>query len=148
MKLPNAPVPSEGFLVTHFLTVSDQARAREFYAGVLGGKVLAPENPCIIKLANSWIILNSGGGPTPDKPDVTLEPPHDPTRVSSFLNLRVADIRARYDEWKAKGAEFITEPLDNHGRETRCYMRDPDGYIIEVGESSQKMIELFRRYET
>ena len=148
MKLPNAPVPSEGFLVTHFLTVSDQARAREFYAGVLGGKVLAPENPCIIKLANSWIILNSGGGPTPDKPDVTLEPPRDPTRVSSFLNLRVADIRARYDEWKAKGAQFITEPLDNRGWETRCYMRDPDGYIIEVGESSQKMIELLRRYET
>jgi predicted enzyme related to lactoylglutathione lyase len=148
MKLPNAPVPSEGFLVTHFLTVSDQARAREFYAGVLGGKVLAPENPCIIKLANSWIILNSGGGPTPDKPDVTLEPPRDPTRVSSFLNLRVADIRARYDEWEAKGAEFITEPLDNHGWETRCYMRDPDGYIIEVGEPSQKMIERLRRYET
>ena len=148
MKLPNAPVPSQGFLVTHFLTVSDQARAREFYAGVLGGKVLAPENPCIIKLANSWIILNSGGGPTPDKPDVTLEPPRDPTRVSSFLNLRVADIRARYDEWEAKGAEFITEPLDNHGWETRCYMRDPDGYIIEVGESSQKMIELLRRYRT
>ena len=135
----HAPVPSKGFLVTHFLTVSDQARAREFYAGALGGKVLAPQNPCIIKLANSWIILNSGGGPTPDKPDVTLEPPRDPTRVSSFLNLRVADIRSRYDEWKAKGAEFITEPLDNHGRETRCYMRDPDGYIIEVGESSQKM---------
>jgi predicted enzyme related to lactoylglutathione lyase len=148
MKLPNAPVPSQGFLVTHFLTVSDQARAREFYAGVLGGKVLAPENPCIIKLANSWIILNSGGGPTPDKPDVTLEPPRDPTRVSSFLNLRVADIRARYDEWEAKGAEFITEPLDNHGWETRCYMRDPDGYIIEVGEPSQKMIELLRRYRT
>ena len=148
MKLPNAPVPSQGFLVTHFLTVSDQARAREFYAGVLGGEVLAPENPCIIKLANSWIILNSGGGPTPDKPDVTLEPPRDPTRVSSFLNLRVADIRARYDEWRAKGAEFITEPLDNQGWETRCYMRDPDGYIIEVGEPSQKMIELLRRYET
>ena len=147
MNLPNAPVPSEGFLVTHFLTVSDQARAREFYAGVLGGKVLAPENPCIIKLANSWIILNSGGGPTPDKPDVTLEPPKDPTRVSSFLNLRVADIRARYAEWEAKGAEFITEPLDNRGWETRCYMRDPDGYIIEVGQSSQKMIDLFRRHE-
>jgi catechol 2,3-dioxygenase-like lactoylglutathione lyase family enzyme len=128
--------------------VSDQARAREFYARVLGGKVLAPENPCIIRLANSWIILNSGGGPTPDKPDVTLEPPRDRTRVSSFLNLRVADIRARYTEWKAKGAEFITEPLDNHGWETRCYMRDPDGYIIEVGEPSQKMIELLRRYET
>jgi len=59
--------------------------------------------------------------------------------VSSFLNLRVADIRARYDEWAAKGAQFITEPLDNQGRETRCYMRDPDGYIIEVGESIARL---------
>ena len=146
MDLPTAPVPSEGFLVTHFLTVSDQARSRRFYADILGGQVLAPENPCIIKLANSWIILNSGGGPTPDKPDVTLEPPRDPTRVSSFLNLRVANVEACYAEWKAKGAEFITRPLDNHGWETRCYMRDPDGYIIEVGQPSPKMVELFKSH--
>ena len=146
MNSPNTPVPSEGFLVTHFLTVSDQVKSREFYAGILGGQVLTPESPCIIKLANSWIILNNGGGPTPDKPDVTLEPPQDSTRVNSFLNLRVADVQARYAEWKAKGAEFITEPLDNHGWETRCYMRDPDGYIIEVGQPSQKMIALFQSY--
>jgi catechol 2,3-dioxygenase-like lactoylglutathione lyase family enzyme len=143
MNLPDAPVPSEGFLVTHFLTVSDQAKSREFYAGVLGGRVLAPENPCIIKLANSWIVLNSGGGPTPDKPDVTLEPPQDQHRVNSFLNLQVADIKSCHADWKAKGAEFITEPLDNHGWETRCYMRDPDSYLIEVGEPSEKMIALF-----
>ncbi len=148
MHLPNAPVPSEGFLVTHFLTVSDQVRSRDFYADFLGGQVLTPGSPCIIKLANSWIVLNSGGGPTPDKPDVTLEPPQSSTRVNSFLNLRVADVQARYTEWKAKGAEFITEPLDNHGWETRCYMRDPDGYIIEVGQASQKMVELFESYAT
>jgi hypothetical protein len=67
MDLPDAPVPEEGFLVTHFLTVEDQARSRAFYA----------------------------------------------------------------------------EVLDNHGWETRCYMRDPDGYIIEVGQPSEKMIALF-----
>lgn len=143
MNLPDAPVPQEGFFVTHFLTVKDQIRSREFYAGVLGGKVVAPENPCIIKLANSWIILNAGGGPTPDKPGVILEPPQDPSRVSSFLNLRVANARECYDRWKAKGARFLTEPLDNHGWETRCYMQDPDGYIIEVGQPAQKMIDLF-----
>lgn len=147
MNLPEAPVPSDGFVVTHFLTVHDQIKSRAFYAGVLGGKVLAPESPCIIKLANSWIILNGGGGPTPDKPDVTLEPPRDPTRVNSFLNLRVADIQACYAEWKEKGANFVSEPMDNHGWETRCYMRDPDGYIIEVGEPSQKMLEIFRSYQ-
>ena len=144
MNVSNAPIPKEGFFVTHFITVKDQMRSREFYSGILGGKVVTPENPCIIKLANSWIILNAGGGPTPDKPDIILEPPQNPNIVSSFLNLRVADIQACYDEWKEKGANFLTEPLDNHGWETRCYMRDPDGYIIEVGQSSQKMIDLFK----
>ena len=64
-------------------------------------------------------------------------------RGSSFLNLRVADIKTCYQQWKNMGAQFITEPLDNHGWEMRCYMRDPDGYIIEVGQSSRKMIDMF-----
>jgi len=146
MSLPDAPIPQEGFFVTHFMTVENQVKSREFYAGVLGGKVVAPENPCIIKLANSWIFLNAGGGPTPDKPEVFLEPPQTPNKVSSFLNLRVADVQSCYQQWRARGAHFLTEPLDNRGWETRCYMRDPDGYIIEVGQSSQKMIDLFHSY--
>lgn len=146
MNLPDAPIAQEGFFVTHFLAVKDQANSSEFYVRVLGGKVVQPENPCYIKLANSWIILNSGGGPTPDKPEVFLEPPRDLNTVNSFLNLRVADIWACYRQWKAKGAEFLTEPLDNQGEELRCYMRDPDGYIIEVGQYSQKSIEHFNEY--
>src|SRR5438874_13300731 len=80
-----------------------------------------------------WMILNVGGGPTPDKPTVTLSVP-DPNHINSFLNFRVADIQACYELWKGRGAEFITEPMDKYG-ETRCYIRDPDGYIIEVGQS-------------
>ncbi len=143
MNLPDAPIAEEGFFVTHFLTVADQAKSRDFYVRILGGKVIREKDPCYIKLANSWIILNSGGGPTPDKPDVLLETPRNLKKVSSFLNLRVADIRACYSQWKAKGAEFLTEPLDNHGHEFRCYMRDPDSYLIEVGEYSQQTIAHF-----
>ena len=55
--------------------------------------------------------------------------------TSIFLNLRVADIQACYQEWKAKGAEFVTPPIDR-GAEIRCYLRDPDGYLIEVGQST------------
>jgi len=88
--------------------------------------LIRPENPCYIKLANTWIILNTGGGPTPDKPEVILETPSDLNRVNSFLNLRVADIWACYKEWGSKGAFFLTEPLLNpDGWEWRCYMRDP-----------------------
>jgi catechol 2,3-dioxygenase-like lactoylglutathione lyase family enzyme len=146
MNLPYAPIAQEGFFVTHFLTVKDQAKSREFYVRVLGGTVVKLENPCYIKLSNSWIILNSGGGPTPDKPEVFLEAPEDLNTVSSFLNLRVADIWACYSQWKAKGAPFLTEPLDNHGWELRCYMRDPDGYLIEVGQYSQQSIDHFNEY--
>lgn len=146
MNLPDAPIAQEGFFVTHFLTVKDQAKSSEFYVKVLGGKVVKRENPTYVKLSNSWLILNSGGGPTPDKPEVILETPQDLNRFSSFLNLRVADIWACYSDWKAKGAQFLTEPLDNHGSELRCYMRDPDGYIIEVGQYSQRSIDRFHQY--
>jgi hypothetical protein len=90
--------------------------------------------PAIVQLANTWVIINVGGGPTDDKPTVTLASPRDPDLVDSFLNLRVADIRASYDGWRARGAEFLTEPKE-HEREFRCYIRDPDNYLIEVGQS-------------
>jgi len=129
------PAPDEGILVTLFLTVRDVARSRDFYSRVLGGTVALAEDPCIVRLANSWIIMNPGGGPTPDKPGITVADYEPGDTTSIFLNLRVADIRARYEEWTSKGAQFLTPPLDR-GSEIRCYLRDPDGYLIEVGQST------------
>jgi len=147
MDLPNAPVAHEGFYAAHFLTVRDQEKSRDFYVRILGGKLIKPADPCYIKLANIWIILNCGGGPTPDKPEVILETPPDLNKVSSFLNLRVADIWACYKEWGDKGATFLTEPWTNpDGWEWRCYMRDPDGYIIEVGQYTQTAIDWFNSH--
>ena len=132
---PDLPVPAEGLLATLFITVREVARSRDFYSRVLGGTVVLEENPCMVKLANSWIIMNPGGPPTPDKPGISMVDYQPGDTASIFLNLRVADIQARYEEWKAKGAEFVTAPIDR-GAETRCYMRDPDGYLIEVGQST------------
>ncbi|HXN19818.1 MAG TPA: VOC family protein [Candidatus Binatus sp.] len=146
MNLPDAPIAHQGFFVTHFFTVRDQEKSKDFYVRILGGKVIKPENPCYIKLGNFWIILNSGGGPTRDKPEVILETPTDRNRLSSFLDLRLADIWACYRDWRAKGAVFLTEPLDNHGWEWPCYMRDPDRYIIEVGQYTPASIERFKSY--
>jgi Glyoxalase/Bleomycin resistance protein/Dioxygenase superfamily len=115
----NLPAPAEGFLMTQFITVRNVARARAFYSEV----------------PNSWLIMNPGGGPTPDKPDISVVNYEPGNTVSSFMNLRVADIQACYEEWSSKGAEFVTPPIDR-GAEIRCYMRDPDGYMIEVGQST------------
>jgi catechol 2,3-dioxygenase-like lactoylglutathione lyase family enzyme len=138
------PAPDQGLLVTLFLTVRDVARSRRFYSEVLGGEVVLAENPCTVRLANSWIIMNPGGGPTPDKPDVTLVAPDDPRTTSTFMNLRVADINACYAEWTAKGAEFLTPPIDREA-EIRCYIRDPDGYLIEVGQATGILHGVFAR---
>jgi lactoylglutathione lyase len=135
MSQADFPAPQTGFVLTHFLVVADQDRSREFYRSVFGAQVVLARDPVIMKLANSWLILNVGGGPTDDKPTVTLTTPPDPNRTSAFLNIRVADIAAAYAEWLARGAEFLTEPKD-HGREIRGYIRDPDGHLIEVGQTT------------
>jgi predicted enzyme related to lactoylglutathione lyase len=130
--------PVDGFTVAHFLTVADIERSARFYETVFGGRILSRGDssgaPGYIQIANTWLLVNVGGGPTPDKPSVTLSVPADPASFSSFMNIRVADIHACYELWRNRGAEFITEPKDKYG-ETRCYIRDPDGYIIEVGQS-------------
>ena len=135
MQRDQLPAPEVGLVLTHFLTVRDVAGSRDWYADVLDGEVVLAENPAIIRVANSWIIMNPGGGPTPDKPDVRLAPPEDRSTVSSFLNVRVADIEAFYRERRDRGVEFLTEPIDRKA-ELRCYMRDPDGYLIEVGQAT------------
>jgi catechol 2,3-dioxygenase-like lactoylglutathione lyase family enzyme len=127
--------PTEGIVLTHFIVSDDVARSRRFYTEVLGGETVWDGEPSMVALANGWIIINAGGAPTEDKPTVTLETPPDRDRTSSFLNIRVADIQAVYEEWSGRGAEFLTPPMDR-GAEIRCYMRDPDGHLIEVGQST------------
>jgi catechol 2,3-dioxygenase-like lactoylglutathione lyase family enzyme len=134
--------PKDGFSVAHFLTVADIKRSARYYEKVFGARILSAGDesgaPGYVQLANIWLILNVGGGPTPDKPSVTLSVP-DANSFSSFMNIRVADINACYQLWRSRGAEFITEPKDKYG-ETRCYIRDPDGYIIEVGQSKPDFV--------
>lgn len=133
-----SPIDQE-MVLAHFIVADDVERSRRFYTDVLGGRTVVSgegdDEVTYVALANSWIIINVGGGPTDDKPAVTLETPHDPDRVSSFLNIRVADIQAVYDEWSGRGAQFLTPPKQ-HATELRCYIRDPDGYLIEVGQTT------------
>jgi catechol 2,3-dioxygenase-like lactoylglutathione lyase family enzyme len=134
------PVPEEGIVLTYFIVSDDVERSCRFYTEVLGGETVRAGEPSFVALANSWIIINAGGGPTDDKPSVTLETPPDPDRVSSFLNIRVADIEAVHSEWSGRGAEFLTPPKE-HETEFRCYIRDPDGHLIEVGQTKRALRE-------
>jgi 8-hydroxy-5-deazaflavin:NADPH oxidoreductase len=133
------------FVVTLTLIVADIRRSVAFYRDVLGATVLREGEPTFLRFGNIWLTINRGGGGTDDKPDVTAAPPTDLNQLSRFLNLRVVDIKACYDLWRSRGAPFITEPKV-HATEMRCYMRDPDGYLIEVGQTTMTAtpLELYR----
>lgn len=123
------------FVVTYTLIVRDVQRSIAFYRDVLGATVLREGEPTFLRLANIWLTINAGGCGTDDKPEVIAAPPRDPNVLSNFLNLRVSDIQRYYELWSSRGAKFITEPKV-HANEMRCYIRDPDGYLIEVGQTT------------
>ena len=123
------------FVVTNTIIVRDINRSVAFYRDVLGAAVLREGEPTFLRLANIWLTINGGGGGTDDKPDVIASPPREPNVISNFINLRVADIQRCHAVWSSRGAKFITEPKV-HATEMRCYMRDPDGYLIEVGQTT------------
>jgi lactoylglutathione lyase len=134
------------FVVTVTIIVENIARSVAFYRDVLGATVLRDGEPTFLRFGNVWLTINVGGGPpTNDKAEVTVMPPKDRNVLSSFLNLRVRDITRCYELWRSRGAQFITEPK-KHETEYRCYMRDPDGYLIEVGQTTMTAtpLELYR----
>jgi catechol 2,3-dioxygenase-like lactoylglutathione lyase family enzyme len=132
---PAADAPTgQDTRLTFLLIVEDQYRTRAFYEHVLGASVVRERDPVILQFHNSWIVANVGGGPTDDKPDVSMAPPLQPEVSSYALNVRVADARTTYAEWTSRGAHFLTPPIQRDG-EIRCYLRDPDGHLIEVGQS-------------
>ena len=134
------PAPREGMLLTNLLIVRDVDRSRAFYRDVLGAEVVQDQWPCVMRFLNGWLMINTGGGePTADKPTVTVEAPdeRDANRLTGGLNVRVADVHATYETWRARGAAFLTPPVEFSG-EIRCYLRDPDGHLIEVGQKKGK----------
>ena len=119
-----------GCLASHRLRVSAGAERRDpghslldgsrpaascdFYSRVLGGTVVLEGTPSMIKLSNSWIIMNSGGGSTPDKPGISVVNYEPGDTTSIFLNLRVADIEASYRSG-ARKAPPLSRPRSTAG---------------------------------
>jgi hypothetical protein len=89
----------------------------------------------VLRFAGTWLLLVSGGGPTADKPAVVFTPPRDPDQVSHAMTLRVTDCHAVYAALQSRGAVFLTPPHD-WGSEIRGFLRDPDGHLVEISQST------------
>jgi catechol 2,3-dioxygenase-like lactoylglutathione lyase family enzyme len=127
--------PVEGVELTLLLVVEDVERARRFYTEVLGAELYREYGgtSAVLQFQGTWLLLVTGGGPTPGKPTVTFEPPSDWDRVSHQLTMRVPDCRAAYETLRARGAQFLAQPVDRGG-EIRAFFRDPDGHLFEISE--------------
>jgi catechol 2,3-dioxygenase-like lactoylglutathione lyase family enzyme len=127
--------PVDGVEATLLLVVADVGRSRTFYTEVLGAELHREYggNSAVLRFQGMWLLLVTGGGPTPGKPTVTFVPPEDPDRVSHQLTLRVPDCRAAWETLRSRGAEFLAPPVDRGG-EIRAFFRDPDGHLIEISE--------------
>jgi len=127
--------PVEGVELTLLLVVGDVDRSRDFYVDVLGAELHREYGgtSAVLRFQGTWILLVTGGPPTPGKPTITFEPPDDPDRVSHQLTLRVPDCRAAYETLRARGADFLAPPQDRGG-EIRAFFRDPDGHLLEISE--------------
>ena len=127
--------PPPDLAVTHILVITDLGRSKAWYLDVLGASLYGEYGgtSVVLQLGGAWLLLVTAGGPTPDKPDVTLAPPSDPSVRDQLFTMRVGDCQAAYDELRGRGASFLTPPVTN-GAETRCFFRDPDGHLFEISE--------------
>ena len=125
----------EASAMTHMLVVSDVEVSRDWYVNVFDADVFGEYGgtSVVLSVLGSWILLVTGGGPTPGKPTVTLEAPNSPDRVSGQIIFRVNDCRGLYNLLQARGAEFLAPPVDRGG-EIRAFFRDPDGHLFEISE--------------
>jgi catechol 2,3-dioxygenase-like lactoylglutathione lyase family enzyme len=127
--------PAEGMEATQVLVVSDPGASRRFYEDVLGAEVFREYGTSVVlRFLGTWMLLVGAGGPTPDKPAVSFAPPPDPDTVSHEITIRVPDCRSAYETLRARGAEFLTPPLESES-EIRCFFRDPDGHLMEISEA-------------
>ncbi len=125
----------EASAVTHLLVVDDAAASRDWYVRVLDASVYGEYGgtSVVLELLGTWLLLVTGGEPTPDKPTVTMAPPGDPDRVSGEVIFRVDDCQGAYELLSGRGAQFLTAPLDRGG-EIRAFFRDPDGHLFEISQ--------------
>jgi catechol 2,3-dioxygenase-like lactoylglutathione lyase family enzyme len=126
--------PAPDTVLTHILVVADPATSRPWYTDVLGATLYREYGSSVVlSFGGTWLLLVEGGGPTDDKPGVTLAPPADPNLRDNLFTIRVDDCQAIYELLSARGGQFLTPPVTN-GSETRCFLRDPDGHLFELSE--------------
>jgi resuscitation-promoting factor RpfA len=117
------------------LAVADVPRSLAFYRDRLGFAVAAEyDDPpyATLELAATRLSLAEQGYPAEDRPGVTMLAPEDPSRLPVIIVLEVDDCRGMYERLRQEGVQFLAEPYSPPWGGSRCFARDPDGYLVEL----------------
>jgi catechol 2,3-dioxygenase-like lactoylglutathione lyase family enzyme len=131
--------PADATDLTRLLVVTDLARSVGWYREVLGAELIGEYGgtSAVFRLVGSWLLLVTGGEPTPDKPTLTMAAPADPDRASAELIIAIPDCRAAHAELVARGASFLSDPIE-YAWEIRAFFRDPDGHLFEISQRKRE----------
>ena len=127
--------PAAATDLTRLLVVTDLSRSVAWYRDVLGAELVGEYGgtSAVFRFVGCWLLVVTGGGPTADKPTVTMAPPADSDAASAELIVAVPDCRAAHAELAARGASFLAEPVE-YPWEIRAFFRDPDGHLFEISQ--------------
>ena len=127
--------PADATDLTRLLVVSDLAASVAWYRDVLGAELVGEYGgtSAVFRFVGCWLLVVTGGGPTADKPTVTMAPPRDPSLAAAELIVAVPDCRAAHAELAARGAPFLAEPVE-YAWEIRAFFHDPDGHLFEISQ--------------
>jgi catechol 2,3-dioxygenase-like lactoylglutathione lyase family enzyme len=119
------------------LAVGDVERSVAFYSEQLGFTVeaLYDDPPyATLACAGARVSLAEQGHAADDRPGVTMSAPADPSSLQVVLVLEMSGVQEAYSELSAAGLHFLAEPYSPPWGGHRCFVVDPDGYLIELEE--------------
>lgn len=107
------------------MTVTDLARARDFYATTLGlTQVIQTDTMLFFDIGGTMLMFAL---------------PEEKVRFSAegaVVYFSVDDIRARWKALRARGVDFLDEPHEVHRANDRTlwltFFRDPDGHLLAL----------------
>ena len=117
------------------LAVADVDRSVAFYRDHLGFLVEATyDDPPYATLVRNGVRLSLGeqGHAAEDRPGVSMVAPEDRSRLPVVLVLEVDDAAAVHEALVAEGVELLAPPFAPPWGGLRFFLRDPDGYLVEI----------------
>lgn len=104
-----------------FCRVSDLERTTRFYEGLLGAEMVLDQGPCRIFRVREGAYLGFCEGVDAPSPEGVI------------ITFVADDVDAWYERLSAEGVAFEKTPSANpRFRIYHCFLRDPDGYLIEI----------------